>query len=106
MLYSEPETSANRNIWKFAAAAAAMAVLAGCAVAVQLPPLATSFQDSRDRDFACAHGSKCPNRITNHRVAYRRSQPVGGGKIDEDPPDFILNSRDPEGMPPIRTQME
>jgi hypothetical protein len=59
MLHSESETSAHRNIMKFAAAAAAMAVLAGCAVAVPLPPLVTSSQNSRDRDFACRAGSKC-----------------------------------------------
>jgi hypothetical protein len=103
MLYSESETSAHRNIMKFAAAAAAMAVLASCAVAVPLPPLATSFQDSRAGHFACKAGSKCPNEITNHRVAYRRSQPVGNGKFNDDPPDFI---GDQDGTPPIRTQGE
>jgi hypothetical protein len=91
---------------KFAAAAAAMAVLVGCAIAVPLPPLATSFQDRRDGDFACKAGSKCPTGTTNHRVAYRRSQSVGGGKIDDDPPDFILNRGDQDGMLPTRTQME
>jgi hypothetical protein len=103
MLHWESETSAHRNIMKFATAAAAMAVLAGCAVAVSLPPLATSPQTSRDRDFACRAGSKCPNGTRDHRVAYRRSQPVGGGKIDDDPPDFI---GDQDGTPPIRTQKE
>ena len=82
---------------KFAAAAAAMAVLAGCAVAVPLRPLATSFQNSRDGDFACRAGTKCPNGITDHRVACRRSQPIGGGKIDDDPPNFI---GDQDGTPP------
>jgi hypothetical protein len=51
MLHSVPGTSANRNITKLAAAAAAMTVLAGCAMAVPLRPSATSSQDSRDRDF-------------------------------------------------------
>ena len=88
---------------KFAAAAAAMAVLAGCAVAVPLRPLVPSSQNSRDRDFARRAGSKCPNGTTDHRVAYRRSQPVGGGKIGDDPPDFI---GDQDGTPPIRTQKE
>jgi hypothetical protein len=80
-----------------------MAVLASCAVAVPLPPLATSSQDSRNRDFACTGSSKCRN---GHQVAYRRSQPVGGGKIDDDPPDFILNGGDPVGTSPTTTRME
>jgi hypothetical protein len=103
MLHSESETSAYRNIMKFAAAAAAMAVLAGCAVAVPLRPLVASSQNSRDRDFACRASSKCPNGTTDHRVAYRRSQPVDGGKIDDDPPHFI---GDQDGTPPIKTQKE
>jgi hypothetical protein len=91
---------------KFAAAAAVTALLAGCAVAVPLPPFTTSSQYSRDGDFACTAGSKCPNGTTNHRVAYRRSQPIGGGKIDDDPPDFILNGGGQVGTPPTRTQLE
>jgi hypothetical protein len=100
---SEPKASGNRSIMKFVAAAAAMAVLAGCAVAVPLPPFATSSQDSRNHDSACTGGSKCRN---GHQVAYRHSQPVGGGKIDDDPPDFILNSGDQDGTPPTRSQMK
>jgi hypothetical protein len=73
---------------KYVAVAAAMAMLTGCVVAVPLRPLGTSFH-TRDRDFACRAGSKCPNGPADHRVAYRRSQPVGGGKLDDDPPDFI-----------------
>ena len=91
MLHSESEASTNRHIMKFAAAAVAMAVLAGCAIAVPLRPLATSSQSSRDRDLA-----------RDDRVAYHRSQPVRRDKID-DPPDFI---RDQDGTPPIRTQSE
>jgi hypothetical protein len=53
MLHSVPGTSANRNITKLAAAAAAMTVLAGCAMAVPLRPSATSSHDSRDSDFYC-----------------------------------------------------
>jgi hypothetical protein len=105
MLNSETE-SGNRSIMKFAAAAAAMVALAGCAIAVPLPPLATSFQESRDGHFACKAGSKCSNETTNHRVAYRHSQPVGGGQIDDDPPDFILNRGDQDGTPATRAQME
>jgi hypothetical protein len=103
MLHSDSETAAHRNIMKFAVAAAAMAVLVGCAVSVPLRPLATSSQNSHERDFACRAGPKCLNGITDNRVAYRRSQPVGGGKIDDDPPDFI---GDQDGTPPIRTQKE
>jgi hypothetical protein len=91
MRHSKPEASVSCNIMKFAAAAAAMALLGSCAVAVPLRPLAISSQDSRDRDFACAIDSKCPR---THRVASRRSQPVGSGKLELDPPDFILHSQD------------
>jgi hypothetical protein len=60
MLHSEPETSANRNIMKFAAAAAATALLAGCAVVVPLPPFTTSSKDSRYGDFACRPDPSAP----------------------------------------------
>jgi hypothetical protein len=46
MLHSR---SANWNTLKLAAAAAAVTVLGGCAVAVPLRPLTTASQDSRDR---------------------------------------------------------
>ena len=103
MLHSESETSANRSITRFVAAAIAMAVLAGCAIAVPLRPLATSLQNSRDRDLACRAGSKCSNATTDDRVAYHRSRPVRSDKIDDDPPNFI---RDQHGTPPLRTQSE
>jgi outer membrane biogenesis lipoprotein LolB len=48
MLHSDSETAAHRNIMKFAVAAAAMAVLVGCAVSVPLRPLATSSQNSHE----------------------------------------------------------
>ena len=95
MLHSVPGTSANRNITKLAAAAAAMTVLAGCAKAVPLRPLATSSHDSRDRDFYCRADPKCSHRSAERRIAYRRSQPVDGGQI-HDPPDFILNAGEQE----------
>jgi hypothetical protein len=97
MLHSQHEASANWNTLKLVAAAAGISVLAGCAVAVPLRPLATTSQDGRDRDFACTTNSKCPNSIASHQRTSRRSQPVGGGSIADDPPDFILNSE--EGMP-------
>jgi|RhiMetStandDraft_8_1073273.scaffolds.fasta_scaffold193616_1 hypothetical protein len=97
MLHSRHEASANWNTLKLVAAAAGISVLAGCAVAVPLRPLATTSQDGRDRDFACTTNSKCPNSIASHQRTSRRSQPVGGGSIADDPPDFILNSE--EGMP-------
>jgi len=106
MLNSEPEPIGSQNIRKFVAAAAAMAALAGCAIAVPLPPLATSFQESRGGHFACKAGSKCPNETPNHRVAYRRSQPAGHGKIDDDPPDFILNGGNQDGTPPATMRIE
>ena len=95
MLHSRHEAS--WNTLKLAAAAAGLSVLAGCAVAVPLRPLATASQDGRDRGFACTTNSTCPNSITSHRRTSRRSQPVGGGNIADDPPDFILNSE--EGRP-------
>ena len=49
MLHPEPRRSANQNTTKLAAAAAAMTLLSGCAMAMPLRPLATSSQDSRDR---------------------------------------------------------
>jgi len=91
MRHSKSEASASRNTMKFAAALAAIALLAGCAVAVPMRPLAMSSQDSRDRDFACATDSKCPR---NHRVASRRSQPVSSSKLEDDPPDFISKNQD------------
>ena len=59
MLHPEPGRSANRNTAKLAAAAAAMTLLFGCAMAMPLRPLATSSQDSRDRDFYCRADPKC-----------------------------------------------
>ena len=96
MLHSVPGTSANRNITKLAAAAAAMTVLAGCAMAVPLRPSATSSQDSRDRDFYCRADPKFSHRSAERRIASRRSQPVDGGQI-HDPPDFILKGGEQEG---------
>ena len=101
MLHSRSKISANRSI-KLAVAAAAMALLAGCAVTMPLRPLATFSQSGR-ADFACRTGAKCSNGTTDHRVSYRRSQLVGGSKIDDDPPDFI---GDQDSTPPIRTQNE
>jgi hypothetical protein len=96
MLHSVPGKSANRNITKLAAAAAAMTVLAGCAMAVPLHPSATSFQDRRDKDFYCRADPKCSHRSAERRIAYRPSQPVEDGQI-HDPPDFILNGGEQEG---------
>jgi hypothetical protein len=92
MLHSRHEASAKWNTLKLAAAAAGISVLAGCAVAVPLRPAATASQDGPARDPACTVNSNCPKAITNHQRTSRRSQPVGGGNIADDPPDFILNS--------------
>jgi hypothetical protein len=92
MLNSELEAYGGPRIMKFAAAAAAMAVLAGCAVTMPFPPLTTSFQGSPDSHAACKPASKCSSETTNSRLAYRRQKPVDDGKIDNDPPDFIVNS--------------
>jgi hypothetical protein len=87
MLISDLEAPDSPSILKFAAAAAAMIILAGCAVTMPLPPLATS---SRDSQFDCRAGSKCSNETKNARVATRGSKPIDD-RIDDDPPDFIVN---------------
>lgn len=71
MLHSVPGTSANRNITKLAAAAAAMTVLAGCAMAVPLRPSAASSQDSRDRDFYCRADPKCSHKSVGSLINVR-----------------------------------
>ena len=91
MLHPERGRSANRNTTKLAVAAAAMTLLSGCAMAMPLRPLATSSQDSRDRDFYCRADPKCSHRGAARRIAYQRSQPVDGGQI-HDPPDFNLKA--------------
>ena len=91
MLHSR---SANWNTLKLAAAAAGISVLAGCAVAVPLRPLTTASQDGRDRNFACTANPKCSKAITSDQRTSRRSQPVGGGNVADDPPDFILNGEE------------
>jgi hypothetical protein len=72
-----------------------MSVLAGCAMAVPLRPLATSSHDGRDSDFYCRTDPKCSHGGAERRIAYRRSQLVVGGQI-HDPPDFILNAGEQE----------
>ena len=91
MLHSPHEVFANWNTLKFAAVAAGVFLLSGCAVAVPLRPVATASQDGRDRNFACMANSKCSSAITSHQRNSSRSQLVGGGHIADDPPDFILN---------------
>jgi len=97
MVHSRQGSSANWNTLKLATAAAAMVMLAGCAVA-RLSPLTTASRDNRNREFACTANSKCSTAITSHQGPFRRLQPVqpvGGDNIADDPPDFILNG--PEG---------
>jgi hypothetical protein len=97
MLHSESKASVNRKAMKFAVAAAAMAALAGCAIAMPLRPLMTFSQDRRDGNFACTAHSKCPNGSKQDRLAYRRSQSADRGKMGDDPPDFILTTGDQNG---------
>jgi hypothetical protein len=96
MLYSSCGTSAHRNSSKFAAMAAAMTLLSGCAIAVPVRPPGTSYQDSRDGDFYCRADPKCSHSSPERRIAYRRSQSGDGDQAD-DPPDFILNGFEKEG---------
>jgi hypothetical protein len=95
MLISDPEAPRSPSILKFAAAAAAMMILAGCAVTMPLRPLATSGHDSH---FACRAGSKCSNE-TKHPVAKRRLKPIDDVRIDDDPPDFIVNGGSQVSIP-------
>jgi len=88
VLISDIEAPVGPSILKFAAAAAAMIMLAGCAVTMPFPPLARSSPDSH---FACNAGSKCTNETKNPRVTTRRSTPIARVKIEDDPPDFIVN---------------
>jgi hypothetical protein len=90
-----PAASARSNTLTLVVLAAGALVLAGCTVAVPLRSLTTASQESRGR-VACTANSKCANAITAQRRPSRGSQPVGGGSITDDPPDFILN--DPEVM--------
>ena len=101
---SEPETSANSKIVKIAVALMTAAILAGCAVAVPLRPLATSFQGSRSGHVACKGGPNCPEGSS--RRVDRRSQPVSQGKLAEDPPDFIRNAVVQDSTPQPQIQME
>ena len=71
MLHPEPGRSANRNTTKLAVAAAAMTLLSGCAMAMPLRPLATSSQDSRDRDFYCRADPKCSHKSVGSLINVR-----------------------------------
>jgi hypothetical protein len=98
---SEPETSADWKTVKIAVVLTAAGMLASCAMAVPLPPLATTFQDSGADHVACKGGSSCPQGSS--RQIDRRSQPVSQGK---DPPDFIRNSVVQDSTPQPQIQME
>jgi hypothetical protein len=87
MLISDVEAPVGPSL-KFIAAAAAMIMLAGCAVKMPFPPLATSSPHSQ---FACNAGSKCTNETKNPWVANHRSRPIDRVRIDDNPPDFIVN---------------
>ena len=88
MLISDLEAPGTPSIMRFFAAAAAMIMLAGCAVTMPFPPLATASRDSR---FACKAGYKCSNETKNARVANRPSKTIDDGKVVDNPPDFLLN---------------
>ena len=88
MLISDLEAPGSPSIMKFAAAAAAMTMLAGCAVTMPFPTIGTPTPDWH---VACNTGSKCSNEAKNPRVANRRSKPIDDVRIDDDPPDFIVN---------------
>jgi hypothetical protein len=106
MLNSEPDASANRKIAKVAVALIAGAMLASCAIAVPLPPLATTFRGSHSGDVACKAGSRCPMRTSIPHGVDRRSQPTSRGKIAEEPPEFIRNWAVQDSTPHPQTQLE
>jgi len=89
---------------KIAVALTAAGMLASCAMAVPSPPLATTFQDSGAGHVACKGGSSCPQGSS--RRVNRRSQPVGQGKMAEDPPDLIRNAIVQDSAPQAQIQME
>ena len=80
MLHSEPRAPANWNSIKFSAAAVAVAVLAGCAVAVPLP-VGGPAKATRGLDLACTADRKCPNGTAEHPVTSPRSHSATGGKV-------------------------
>ena len=80
------QLQAKIKVMRFAALAAVISTLAGCAIAVPLRPLPTSPDG-----LACTASSRCPNATTSRPVAHRPSQPVQGAN-DRDPPDFIANN--------------
>jgi acid stress chaperone HdeB len=80
LLHSETRASVNWNSIKFSAAAAAVAVLAGCAVAVPLP-VVTPAKAPRDLELACTADRKCPNATAEHPAASPRSRSASGNKV-------------------------
>jgi hypothetical protein len=90
MPHPEVGAFANLCIMKLAAVSAALAMLGGCAIVVPLRPLAMSSQAGHN-NASCTVDPKCPNASTDRRIAHRQSPPVRG-KIEDDPPDFIVNS--------------
>ena len=79
MLRSDPGASTNWNSIKFSAAAVALAVLAGCAVAVPLS-IGTPAKAPSGLEVACTADRKCPNGTAEHPVTSSRSHSATGGK--------------------------
>lgn len=72
--------STNWNSIKFSAAAVALAVLAGCAVAVPLT-IGTPAKAPSDLEVACASDRKCRDGTAEYRVTSSRSHSATGGKV-------------------------
>jgi hypothetical protein len=81
-------------IMKFVGASAAMSMLASCAIAVPLRPL--TLHGRGEGELTCMTDSRCSNGNRDRQAAHRHSRPVVNGKIDDDPPDFILNNTNEE----------
>jgi hypothetical protein len=77
---------------KFVAVTAAMSMLASCAIAVPLRPLASHGRG--ESELTCT--TRCSDGNRDRKAAHRPSRPVVDGKIDDAPPDFIVNSTDME----------
>jgi len=91
MLRAELEESV---IMKFVGVSAAMSMLASCAIAVPLRPLA--LHGRSESELACTADSRCSNGNRDRQAAHRHLRPIANGNIDDAPPDFILNNTDKE----------
>lgn len=98
---ASPNDAPRENALKFVAIAAAMALLAGCAVTVPLREIVPSgyvLTDTSDADLNCTATTfepECFDGSADDGVAYRHAPTAGGGKInphDDTETNFIFRS--------------